>query len=233
MNKNINRIKNILNNINRKNSINIDQMSSIMLQTRQIIEFEKLKEEYKFLNLYCNWLLHTQLQDSKIIYYILEEANKVIFQNPNRNGNDTNCIIKQISTLLSIENLKNDFIKIYKLKKLPIFLFDNQENWRKFISLLLLEISDKPLKFPEKIKEKSAHKGFKKAYKVYSKMRNSSTVIPFSSTDTPSSEPAFVQGLTIISNNKKGYFEIQLSLWDEERTSKIHINLPLIIKEVE
>src|ERR1035437_6578522 len=83
----------------------------VMAQFRLLIEENNLQEKYKFLNLYCNWTLHTQITGSKTAYRILEYLTDSLISH-NKDVKNAKHINDAIIEGLSIHKLLIDVINI-------------------------------------------------------------------------------------------------------------------------
>lgn len=118
----------------------------IMSLTRQLIEIRNEQEKFKILNFYCNWCFHSKLTKSKFCYRMLDSITDVFLRH---DKSDPGKIVSEVGMLISLKDLRLQFIRIYKEEKLPTFLFDFLSNWGFFATQLLKEISHKRVQFPE------------------------------------------------------------------------------------
>lgn len=127
----------------------------VMTQLRQLIENKGLQEKYKFLNLYCNWTVHTEISGSNTGYRILEYITDA-FIAQNGDPENTMWINDAVIEGLSLHNLLDDIIKIgqgYNISTSSKFL--NLDNWIPFASILLDILIEKPLCFPKVLNNKA------------------------------------------------------------------------------
>ena len=130
-------------------TMTVSDVSYTMSLTRQVLEKNRLKNQYQLLNFYCNWCLHPELTKSMHCYWILEQIADALVVYADQNPND---FTKRISEIISFKNLKQEINALYKEKRIPRFLFKIPENWHRFITLLIQTVKEKPIKFPDKIK---------------------------------------------------------------------------------
>ena len=100
----------------------------ILSRIRKIMEFKKIKQ-YKVLRVYCNWALHTEIDRTDEVKYILEEFVR-------------NEKSRKLSTLF--QDFSHE-MKQFALNDLNIQLTDDY--LYKFIKVLINTISDTPISF--------------------------------------------------------------------------------------
>ena len=72
-------LKRIFVDLQKKGGISLDEVVSISLKLRQLLEQKrKYQNDYPIVNLYCNWVVHTRLRHSSTIYKFLLEVSKSI-----------------------------------------------------------------------------------------------------------------------------------------------------------
>lgn len=103
------------------------QVVYILSRIRKIIELEELRKRYRILNIYCNWCLHTRINNTEDFKDILEE-----FVN---NAESRHY-------LLYFEEFKKQFRNFLK-EELAFEITDNYLN--KFVQILTNVISDTPI----------------------------------------------------------------------------------------
>jgi hypothetical protein len=114
--------------------------------TRQLLEKKRLKHKYSVLNFYCNWCFHVAISGSTTPCRMLDAITDVFISD---DGSKRVDIPQEVSQILSLAKLRSDFVQLYRDEGLPIFLFDDFDNWWNFVSQLLKEIMHKPIQFPE------------------------------------------------------------------------------------
>ncbi len=119
--------------------------------TRNLMERYHLQGKYNLLNFYCNWVLHIELSKLSHCFSILEGMVSAIAEYSTIG--DDGSLRENISTAISIDKLKEEFKMLFIEKTLPIYLFDNNSNWRVFLIFLIERIKDKEITFPENIKK--------------------------------------------------------------------------------
>lgn len=150
-------LRQLLEELPKRGALTQDDVNSILLRIRQLFEIDRnLQNQYPLLNLFCNWVVHTKLQDSKTIYRFLVDISKSISSAIHlANGEDareaTNQFISHAGNLLRIPQLRRDIRELLQQQGIETYLTDKKEWWDAFITLLLREIAEKPLEFPPEV----------------------------------------------------------------------------------
>jgi hypothetical protein len=104
------------------------QVVYILSRIRKILEIEDKKTEYKYLNFYCNWALHSKIDRTEPVRDVLDEF--IV-------GSDDGKFLKFDHFFLDLK----DFLDAYHLS---VYLLD-KENYLRFINLLVGIIADTPV----------------------------------------------------------------------------------------
>jgi hypothetical protein len=104
------------------------QVVYILSRIRKYLEFDNKRQEYKYLNFYCNWAMHTQIDRTEPM---VDEL--VAFINNKDKG------------FLNFDYFKNDLLKFLKEKDLSTKVIDDAPNFYRFINLLIDIYTDTPL----------------------------------------------------------------------------------------
>ncbi len=118
-------------------------MINIMSQTRIVIEENRLQADYPYLNLYCNWCLHSRLKGSITCYRILEKITEILV-----NHNAPNARIHEVSNVISIPRLRKDFIGLFEKFQLATMIFQDRNIWKSIFGIISSIILDRPIEFP-------------------------------------------------------------------------------------
>ncbi|MFA4967123.1 MAG: hypothetical protein WC624_02780 [Candidatus Margulisiibacteriota bacterium] len=141
MSKALNKIKQLLN----QPGLSLNDIICLMSQIRILIEENNLAAKYKYLNLYCNWILHSKISKSLLCFSILEQLTDILV----KHHAIENDIIHEVSNIISIPGLRKDFIDFFNSSGLPNNIFSDRETWKGIFSLIASNLIDKPLCFPE------------------------------------------------------------------------------------
>ena len=168
-------LKRLIVNLDQRGRISQEDVVSILLKIRQLFEQERqYQNRYPIVNLFCNWVIHTTLKHSNTIYSFLLEVSKSISTAIHLpKGEDpqeaTRLFIKIAGNVLQIPNLRKGIKEIFNEQGLDTFLTDRKEWWDAFVTLLLKDISGKPLEFPKEVVE--GKKEIKDATKYFTEIR--------------------------------------------------------------
>ena len=170
-------LKRILADLKRKGGISLDEVVSISIKIRQLLELKRqYQNDYPIVNLYCNWVVHTKLRHSNTIYkFLLEVSNSISSAIGLYNGEDpkeaTRLFISKAGNILQIPDLRKGIKAIFLKEGIDTYLCDTKEWWEGFVTLLLKELSEKPLAFPDEvIKGTKEVKGATEAFKKLNKL---------------------------------------------------------------
>jgi len=145
------KLEKLLFKIHYRGNMSESEFVDLISLTRNILERYNLQGKYNLLNFYCNWVLHIELSKLSHCFSILEGMVSAIAEYSTIG--DDGSLKEKISTVISIDKLKEEFKMLFIEKTLPIYLFDNNSNWRIFLIFLIERIKDKEITFPENIKK--------------------------------------------------------------------------------
>ncbi|MBI4833632.1 MAG: hypothetical protein HY811_02275 [Planctomycetes bacterium] len=134
----------------QQNGLSSSDLVNLMSKTRQLIEKNNFKNKHQTLNLYCNWCLHIKLSESINGYRILEGIADAFLEHDKHGSNVNAC--DRICEIISLKELRHEFISLYKTFGINLSLFESKQIWRGFCGLLLKELIEKPIEFPDKQK---------------------------------------------------------------------------------
>lgn len=112
------------------------QVIYILSRIRKYLEIKNQKSQYKHLNFYCNWALHSKIDRTEPVADVLREFIE---------GRDD-------EKFLQFDHLVDDLRKFLKDNKLSEKLFET-ENFLRFVNLLVDIYSDTPVKVYSKGKK--------------------------------------------------------------------------------
>lgn len=139
-------IEELLDRIANEGGLSDSDAVKIMSRTRQLLEIRKNQNDYPILNLYCNWCFHPTLSGSSTCYKILERITDIFIGDDGSNPMD---IPRKISGIISMKELRSQFIALYCSERVPTYLFDYRSNWKGFAGQILKEIIFKTIEFPQ------------------------------------------------------------------------------------
>lgn len=130
-----NKIKKLWENLNPSSP---SEITYLFVNIRIFLEENNLKSDFYTLNLYCNWLVHSELDNSPCnLIKDLKDKIKEHFEIKN----DFNHVMSEV---LGLKNLKHDLCLI--LLKCNIENNKININWSQLFSIFLKELTHKPLK---------------------------------------------------------------------------------------
>lgn len=130
--------KHISNGINREADV-----VYLLVQIRKILEREKIKEKFRSLNLYCDWMLHANITKNGTRNQILDRIEEVINLLENLGDkNNQDEIIKKIDEAISFDKFYIDLKSFFTEKKL---IFFTDEKYIILLRLLIEILKDTPL----------------------------------------------------------------------------------------
>jgi hypothetical protein len=137
----INILKKLNNELNRDITDEC-QVVYILSLIRKMLEMKKQKEKYELLNFYCNWSLHSNLdQKTKII--------SEMFDDHINNLEDANVIANRMKfnqvDFFKLHDLRDDLKKFTTEYDLSLGLLEKNNQWIEFVKLLLDVIEDCPI----------------------------------------------------------------------------------------
>lgn len=128
--------------------ISIANVCFFMQSVRVLIEIDGSKSKYEFTNLYCNWILHKELDQGNTPSKIIQEI-----ANSFENINSKNDLIKKINNSISLRKLIVELKEILWINisdKVKVSRTDYEDYWLKFIQILLSQILFRPIKLKKK-----------------------------------------------------------------------------------
>lgn len=137
----------ILEKINKeleKGINNESQVVYILSRIRKFLETNKQKGKYKYLNFYCNWILHSKLDEKRTTSFLHDMFEQSIDWNE-----DIKKIAEKIKSghknFFKLSNLKSDLKEFFKKYNLKNDVLDR--NWISFSIILLDIIKECPIIF--------------------------------------------------------------------------------------
>ncbi|MCK5708511.1 MAG: hypothetical protein KAI43_12755 [Candidatus Aureabacteria bacterium] len=124
-------------------------VKAFMIYLRELLESNNIKKSFRFINLYSDWCAHTEITRSHTAFDLLKKLTIGIggeLTNPGsiENG-DLHKRIIDISGILQLREEIKELLNRYNLPSVPI---DNWDTWKGILGLLLQDLSNKPIKFP-------------------------------------------------------------------------------------
>lgn len=127
--------------------LSIPHLCYIMQSIRILIEIDDCKSKYPITTLYCNWLLHKELDRTNLPSTIIQNI-----ANSFQNFNSKNELIKKINEAISLKKL---IVEIKEIlwgninNKVIVSKIDFDEYWIRYIQLILSQILFRPIKLKQ------------------------------------------------------------------------------------
>jgi len=150
-------LRRLLSALKKKGGISIEEVVAICVEIRQILELNrKYQNEYPIVNLFCNWVVHANLDRSNTIYRCLFDLSASISNAIHvKDGEDpveaTRIFIGTAGNVLQIPKLRKGIRGIFSNENIDTYLCDTKEWWDGFVTLLLKKLAEKPLAFPDEV----------------------------------------------------------------------------------
>jgi hypothetical protein len=178
--KAVRELKSFLPEIYRQRKISRQDIHFIFGKIREILENKRnYQRTYPELNLFCNWCLHPELSASKTIFNALIRISKSITDALDKNMTEeekvitTKNFISVSANILNIPKLRVGMKSVLESFYIDARITNEKAWWDACLQLLLQEVSEKPIKFPENIVSGEVKKG--DAYNSFQKLMNISS----------------------------------------------------------
>jgi hypothetical protein len=128
------------------------ELIEVMRLLRLLVEQQKLRDSHPPVALYCDWLLHGEIDRHEIAIEILKKMHMALVaydQTHNTSG---------VSSALSLAQLRAEILLIFIKQSVSTNLMDSFANWNTFSGALLQDLRDRPLQLPKKPKGKTKKK---------------------------------------------------------------------------
>jgi hypothetical protein len=178
-----------------------EQVVYFFVELRKLMERSKtLKDKYPTVNLYCNWVVHTELDRSSLADEIVRKFDLGYGQKQNPK------IIAELNDLLTTERLKTELTRcLVEEFKLPAIDVSNLKKWNRFRHSLAMVITDCPLSI--KVTKKSAPTQFVECVSVSATIETNGTAsIAWQVTRKGEKNPTIVSASLLILDPEQVFF---------------------------
>jgi hypothetical protein len=134
----------------------------IFAKSRQIIETENSYEVYPMVSFFSNWSLHTNLSNSTRVHKMFSDLAGIFADG--ENGSFPN-INDKVNDVVSFDKLRKELNSLFEKHSLDTTVFTEEEPWYAFLSLLNVEITEKPIEFKKPRSDASTDR-LKKSYEI-------------------------------------------------------------------
>ena len=107
----------------------------LMVQVRHLIEGQHDISDYRVTELYCNWMVHTNLYTSDGGLIILRDLTNTLVENWSKTKE---TMTEEMSSVFGLSNLRTELIKLFAEHSIPTTIFSEYENWKNLVSFNLL-----------------------------------------------------------------------------------------------
>jgi hypothetical protein len=128
------------------------ELIEVMRLLRLVVEQEKLRDSHPHVALYCDWLLHGEIERHEIAINILKQMHMALV------GYDQTHDTSGVSRALSLAQLRAEMLLVFIKQNVSTDLLDSFTNWKTFSGALLQDLRDRPLRFRKKPKGKTKKK---------------------------------------------------------------------------
>lgn len=129
-------------------TLSIAKVCYFMQQIRILFEIDQDWKKYPIARLYCDWLLHSELNRNNTGFEIVEKLADIF-----STIRDSNQLIKEVSKSISIQELITQLRDILWSKiedKNKLAKYDFEDQWLDFIRLLLNQLLFRPIRTKNK-----------------------------------------------------------------------------------
>lgn len=126
----------------------------LIVQVRHLIEGKHNISDYRAAELYCNWIVHTNLYSSDGGLFIIRDLMKVLANNWSKTKE---TVAEEISKVFGLSNLRLELTKLFKDHSIPTIIFSEDDNWKNMVGFLIYYLRGKPIHFPNGSKVKKQH----------------------------------------------------------------------------
>ncbi len=119
----------------------------LMVQARHLIEGRHNISDYRTTELYCNWMVHTDLYTSDGGLIIIKDLTKTLIENWSETKE---TMTEEMSNVFGLSNLRTELIDLFNEYSISTIIFSKYENWKNLVGFLTYYLRGKPIHFPSK-----------------------------------------------------------------------------------
>jgi hypothetical protein len=120
-----------------------------------VMESKQSKNSYRTLSFFCDWYVHGNIDRHPRAWDILAKIDDQMFQSSSQ---DPRAVVYQ---LLRVDELRSQFIELFRSHSINPFLFTENDNWSAFAGTLFGDLCQRPIRWPEDItKDRKAKQVF-------------------------------------------------------------------------
>lgn len=147
--QNVTSVQNIRDWIDRaaENGMEREDIIFLMVEIRHLIEDQHDISEYRATELYCNWMVHTNLFSSDGGLIIIRELTRTLAKNWSEHNES---LVHEVSKVFGLSSLRTELIKLFNKHSISIVIFNENENWENIVGFLTYFLRGKPINLPRK-----------------------------------------------------------------------------------
>lgn len=123
----------------------------LFVNSRMIMEEQGSSREYPTLHLYCDWLLHLEINHKGhlgVLEKLSHTLHSIVEREKANNKNDTAMFLREISDCLELARLRAELIFLHRPIKHCLQLFHSEGNWVLIMRAIISKLLSKPIKIP-------------------------------------------------------------------------------------
>lgn len=117
--------------------------------SRILLEQSPWKAHSRTLGLYLDWAHHAHLDRNPTGFAVLEKLDDICVT---MGSHPVEEFIWAVSNALSLEELRSEFIRLFLAEGIRTILFDPRPNWLEVSGVLLEDLIDRKVKFPDNVR---------------------------------------------------------------------------------
>ena len=145
--------------IRRRGHFTRFEPSSILIQTRRLLEEANLKKSFPVVVLYADWCAHPRL-DRTGAGTVLLEITKALNRDVHDSSNASiNAVYNAVYSALALRTLQGQLVDVWGRFGVDTRVLVDAQMFRQFIGAILDTIAELPLEFPKDIAQRGGEMG--------------------------------------------------------------------------
>jgi hypothetical protein len=116
----------------------------VMRLTRLILERQGATRSFPHLALYCDWVVHGEIDRHELGWKIIEQMNAAVTSHDETKG----ASIAAGSQAISLPQLRAEMIVLFSANDVRTELPDSFSNWKTFVGILMDDLCERRVAFP-------------------------------------------------------------------------------------
>lgn len=122
-----------------------DHDLNIFRQVRLVLEGGNAKDQFPTASLYCDWLLHTEVDRHPFAFTMIERMDTVFTADP---GGPKEPDANVLAGAFALAALRQELIAIFRNNGIDPVRFTSLKNWNEVLTSVLSDLAGRPLLFP-------------------------------------------------------------------------------------